>query len=59
MGVGSFDPRVDVKESTVRLARDLDRDAVRYQGNWIPHKLREATEATCSSSGTRRATACL
>jgi flavin-dependent dehydrogenase len=27
----------------VRLAEDLDREAVRYQGNWIPHKLRSAT----------------
>jgi flavin-dependent dehydrogenase len=44
VGVGSFDPRVGVKDSTVRLARDLDRDPVRYQGNWIPHKLRDATE---------------
>ena len=44
VGVGSFDPRHHVKEPTVRLASDLDRDAVRYQGNWIPHKLREATE---------------
>jgi digeranylgeranylglycerophospholipid reductase len=44
VGVGSFDPRFHVKDSTVRLARDLDRDAVRYQGNWIPHRLREATE---------------
>ena len=44
VGVGSFDPRFRVKEPTVRLARDLDRDAVRYQGNWIPHRLREATE---------------
>ena len=44
VGVGSFDPRFHVKEPTVRLARDLDRDAVRYQGNWIPHKLRDATE---------------
>ena len=26
------------------LAEDLERDAVRYQGNWIPHKLRPATE---------------
>ena len=41
VGVGSFDPRVGVKDSTVRLARDLDRDPVRYQGNWIPHKLRD------------------
>ena len=44
IGVGSFDPRFHVKEPTVRLAEDLDRDAVRYQGNWIPHKLRDATE---------------
>jgi flavin-dependent dehydrogenase len=44
VGVGSFDPRFHVKEPTVRLAGDLERDAVRYQGNWIPHKLRPATE---------------
>ena len=44
IGIGSFDPRQHVKESTVRLAEDLDEDAVRYQGNWIPHKLRRATE---------------
>jgi menaquinone-9 beta-reductase len=43
VGVGSFDPRFHVKEPTVRLADDLDRDPVRYQGNWIPHKLRDAT----------------
>jgi digeranylgeranylglycerophospholipid reductase len=44
VGVGSFDPRFHVKEPTVRLADDLEREAVRYQGNWIPHKLRPATE---------------
>jgi flavin-dependent dehydrogenase len=44
VGVGSFDPRFHVKEPTVRLAHDLDVDAVRYQGNWIPHKIRDATE---------------
>jgi flavin-dependent dehydrogenase len=44
VGVGSFDPRFHVKEPTVRLAEDLERDAVRYQGNWIPHRLRHATE---------------
>ncbi len=44
VGVGSFDPRFHVKDPTVRLAGDLDRDAVRYQGNWIPHRLRDATE---------------
>jgi flavin-dependent dehydrogenase len=44
VGVGSFDPRYHVREPTVRLASELDRDAVRYQGNWIPHRLRPATE---------------
>src|SRR5215211_4600411 len=43
IGVGSFDPRFHVKDTTVLLAEGLDRDAVRYQGNWIPHRLREAT----------------
>ncbi len=43
IGVGSFDPRFHVKDTTVLLAEDLSRDPVRYQGNWIPHKLREAT----------------
>ena len=45
IGVGSFDPRYHVREPTVRLAQDLDADTVRYQGNWIPHALRDATEA--------------
>jgi menaquinone-9 beta-reductase len=44
IGVGSFDPRFHVKEPTVRLAEDLSADAVRFQGNWIPHALRPATE---------------
>ncbi len=44
VGIGSFDPRFHVKEPTVRLAGDLHRDAVRYQGNWIPHRIRDATE---------------
>jgi flavin-dependent dehydrogenase len=44
IGVGSFDPRFHVKDNTVKLARDLDENPVRYQGNWIPHKLRDATE---------------
>ena len=43
VGVGSFDPRFHVKEPTVQLAADLERDPVRYQGNWIPHRLRDAT----------------
>ena len=44
VGVGSFDPRFHVKDTTVLLAEDLERDAVRYQGNWIPHKLRRGAE---------------
>jgi len=44
IGVGSFDPRFHVKEPTVRLASDLHADPVRFQGNWIPHKLRPATD---------------
>ena len=44
IGVGSFDPRFHVKEPTVRLATDLNAETIRYQGNWIPHALRPATE---------------
>jgi flavin-dependent dehydrogenase len=44
IGVGSFDPGFHVKEPTVRLADDLGAESVRYQGNWIPHALRDATE---------------
>jgi len=44
IGVGSFDPRFHVRETTELLAADLGRDRVRYQGNWIPHKLRPSTE---------------
>ena len=44
IGVGSFDPRFHVREPTVRLAEDLSAETVRYQGNWIPHALRDATE---------------
>ena len=43
IGVGSFDPKFHVRQTTELLAEDLDRDRVRYQGNWIPHKLRAAT----------------
>ncbi|HEX6388423.1 MAG TPA: NAD(P)/FAD-dependent oxidoreductase, partial [Solirubrobacteraceae bacterium] len=44
IGVGSYDPRRHVREPTVSLAQRLGADAVRYQGNWFPHRLREATE---------------
>ena len=44
IGVGSFDPRFHVRETTELLAEDLGGERVRYQGNWIPHELRRATE---------------
>jgi flavin-dependent dehydrogenase len=44
VGVGSYEPRHHVKEPTQEIARRLDVDAVRYQGNWFPHRLRAATE---------------
>jgi menaquinone-9 beta-reductase len=43
IGVGSFDPRLHVKDPTLELAADVDAEAVRFQGNWIPHRLRPAT----------------
>ncbi|HXV05552.1 MAG TPA: NAD(P)/FAD-dependent oxidoreductase [Solirubrobacterales bacterium] len=53
IGVGSFDPRFHVRDTTELLVGDLDRERrgsdlagqpPEYQGNWIPHKLRSATE---------------
>src|SRR6185436_15648858 len=44
VGVGSYQPRDHVKEPTKDIAQRLNRDAVRYQGNWFPHKLRPAIE---------------
>ena len=43
VGVGSFDPRFHVKRPTVELAERLDLATVRYQGNWIPHRIRPAS----------------
>jgi menaquinone-9 beta-reductase len=44
VGVGSFWPSHHVKEPTVRLAGALGLPAEGYQGNWIPHELRDAVE---------------
>ncbi|MBA2348568.1 MAG: NAD(P)/FAD-dependent oxidoreductase [Solirubrobacterales bacterium] len=44
IGLGSFDPRKHVKKETVELTRDLGLEPNEYQGNWIPHELRDATE---------------
>jgi flavin-dependent dehydrogenase len=44
VGVGSFRPRDHVREPTMRLASALDLPPEGFQGNWIPHALRAATE---------------
>ena len=44
VGVGSYEPRDHVRAPTVEIARRLGVDAVRYQGNWFPHRLRPAAE---------------
>jgi flavin-dependent dehydrogenase len=44
VGIGSFDPRDHVREPTVRLAQDLGLDPAGYQGNWIPHRMREPVD---------------
>ncbi|HYI36619.1 MAG TPA: hypothetical protein VEX39_08460 [Thermoleophilaceae bacterium] len=44
VGSGSYDPHQHVKEPTVELADRLGVDAIRYQGNWFPHTLRDAAE---------------
>jgi len=44
IGVGSFDPHDPVKQPTLRLVADVDARPDGYQGNWIPHRLREAAE---------------
>jgi flavin-dependent dehydrogenase len=43
VGTLSYDPHDHVKEPTRALAARLDVETVRYQGNWFPHALREAT----------------
>lgn len=44
IGWGSFDPRKHVKAETVGLTRDLGLEPNEFQGNWIPHALRDAVE---------------
>jgi flavin-dependent dehydrogenase len=44
IGVGSFRPHDHVRDPTVRLARDKGLEPLGFQGNWIPHELRAATE---------------
>src|SRR5262245_12453796 len=44
IGVGSFDPHDPVKQPTLRLVEDVSAEPHGYQGNWIPHRIRPATE---------------
>ena len=44
VGVASYAPAEHVRQPTVELADRLGVDAVRYQGNWFPHRLRPAAE---------------
>jgi menaquinone-9 beta-reductase len=44
VGVGSYEPRDHVRAPTDEMAARLSVDAVRYQGNWFPHRLRPAAE---------------
>jgi flavin-dependent dehydrogenase len=44
IGVGSYDPAQHVRAPTDALAARVDAPAVRYQGNWFPHRLRAATD---------------
>jgi flavin-dependent dehydrogenase len=45
IGACSYWPDDHVREGTDALSADLGTDQVRYQGNWIPHRLRPPTEA--------------
>jgi menaquinone-9 beta-reductase len=44
VGVASYEPGDHVRRPTVELAERLQRDPVRYQGNWFPHRLRRAAQ---------------
>jgi menaquinone-9 beta-reductase len=44
VGVASYAPDCHVRRPTDQLAERLDLEAVRYQGNWFPHRLRPAVE---------------
>jgi flavin-dependent dehydrogenase len=44
IGAGSFDPRHHVREPTVALAARIGARPDGYQGNWIPHAMRDPVE---------------
>jgi flavin-dependent dehydrogenase len=47
IGVGSYDPRRHVRDATVALAGSAER----FQGNWFPHRLRDAADARTFFAG--------
>ena len=51
VGVGSFDPGYHVRKPTERLADDLGLETDGWQGNWIPHRLRESTSGPVFFAG--------
>jgi flavin-dependent dehydrogenase len=53
VGACSYAPRDHVRAGTDLLAADLDREQPRYhyQGNWIPHRLRPATDGEVFFAG--------
>src|SRR6185437_8183844 len=58
IGVGSFDPRFHVKDTTVELAEDLDREAVRTRGIGSRTGCATPRPTASSSWATPPATAC-
>jgi flavin-dependent dehydrogenase len=51
IGIGSFEPRDHVREPTMELCSMMNQPAERFQGNWIPHKLRPAVEGPVFCAG--------
>jgi len=51
IGVGSYEPRDHVKEPTRALAAREGAEAVRWQGNWFPHRLRAAGDGEVFYAG--------
>lgn len=51
IGVGSYEPRDHVKEPTRELAERERAEAVRWQGNWFPHRLRDASDGEVFYAG--------
>ena len=59
IGIGSFDPRFHVKDTTVVLAEDLGKEPIRVPGQLDPPQAAPPRRrAASSSSATRPGTAC-